>query len=508
VTVAAAEVETPSQELTRLLNEAENAALDRPSVFFTPNPGQWRYLEKCHAVLNDPSTKGKTITLRWMAGNGTGKTTILFEIALALMEGPQSEWLDTPFFRNFPRPCLGRFTAPGKALERGLVAEMLKVFRPHLAPGYPKKAGQQFESVWRTHSGSQLELLTWDMDITAHAGVNRHFLLKDEPGPKSISSEDDARLRGGGPVFHTVTAVDETGLSRNVSWIFDEIQAAEEGTVDNLHTVYADLEDNCEDHARAMVTSPTGHRRPIAGLVPHVTILDKYKRWKAESPATLQARFFGRHVRELGRVLKEYSDEKHVCGDEVRIFPGYPRYAALDVHSAKPHVFCYYVFTHFHQLILWREVVSDDFDELVRGIKEIYARWGWPQTALIDPRAMEQNPVTKQCMYDALVERELTFNSAGKEKTDKDKGIADWRVRLTGVDGKPLFLVHESCRFSISQFKRWMWDQRTKAPAKEHDDAPENTYRVVLHLPLFPTASQARAATEAARGTGSSLVAP
>lgn len=483
------------EELFRAADELEDLVSENPSVFFNANPAQARVIAAIEEVVNKAGPEGllRTLSILWLGGNGNGKTRLLSEIAVNLMVGVQSPWFDFAYVRNLPRPTHGRMTSTLKALQEGLIRELRVALRPHLAPGYPMKGGHPYESIWKTTNGSTLELLTWDMGVTTHAGAHKDWILKDEPGPQDVSDEDDARLRRGGLALHFATPVDETGYSRNVGWLFDRISASEEGTFPGLTVVYSDGEDNCAEHGRSIVTIG-GRELEARGVVPHATIEDNYNRWKAISPATLQARFFGRHVRELGRVLTHWDEKRHVVPDRyLAPAPHWTRLFSLDTHPSKPEIGIYAYLTPFGQLVVKREMICDGLiKDAAVEIKELYATWGAPDLQLIDPLAATPNPVTGRSVLQEYQAHKLNFATAGQEKADKHLAIDKLNEMLKGVaDGvdkegqptyKPMVLVSDACTLTIAQAKRWM-RKPDGSPGKEHDDTWECIYRLALQAP-------------------------
>jgi hypothetical protein len=477
-------------QAAELEREAVEVSLLAPSAFFTPNPAQYRYLDLCQKVMTAPGAQDRVNVMLQLGGNDTGKTRILAEVITAHLLGPQSEWFDRPPWSTFKLPCRVRGISTQKALEEGLIRELRAALGPHLAPGYPRQAGHQYPAEWVLTNGSRLDLYTWDQAVTQHAGAFIDVLVCDEPGKRQVFNEAAARLRRGGPVYWCMTPVDDTGLSAELSWVFDEVTRSDEGAGNGWHICYSDAEDNCELHGVEVVTI-NGVKRELRGRVPHAVIEDRRKRWEGD-PATMQARFFGRMVRELGRVLKEWNVSRHVF-DKIQVHPSWPRYAAIDVHPSKPQYFIYGALDNFGCFHVLKEIVSTELIPVVaQQIREVYLAYGFPRMTIIDPLAATPNPLTGASIMDEYRKHLQGGNvvSAGKEKTDKSLGIARLRERLAGVDGVPLLKVHESCKMTISQANRWMIDPRTMAPAKEHDDAWECLYRIELNLPQYQTQQQ------------------
>ena len=464
-----------------------------PGVFFTPNGAQESLI---NAVAAHPQDSGRVITYLWSGANDGGKTRCLSEIACALAVGPQSDWFRRGLFQAMKRPCRVRVVSTDSALKEGLLREFAALLGPYLAPGYPKQGGHTYAAHWLLKNGSRIDVYTWDQGMTTHAGAFIDALILDEPGPRGVYDEATARLRRGGPVVWGLTPVDSKGgTSAEVGWIFDEISRAEEKREGATWKVfYSDAEDNCVEHG-------------VRGRVPHAVIADRMERWKHD-PAALKARFYGRHALELGRVLKEWDDAKHIF-TRVDIHPSWPRYCSIDTHPSKPQVILYGALTPFNEFLVLREIVSTGLiRDVAQELRNVFLAFGFPRLTLIDPLANTPNPVTGETVF-SVYQQHLpgaNLSSAGAEKAEKTVGIAMLREMLAGIDGRPLLKVHESCKFTISQAKRWMIDPRTLQPAKEHDDAWECLYRIVLNLPAYPSQQMQDMNKRMSRSTRSSLV--
>ena len=474
-----------SAQAARLLSlEEEEITLRRsfPSTFFTPNGKQEEYMALPDRVYGGGASKKTVQVFLWLGANDTGKTRALDEIIAAVAKGKQSEWSDLPFYRDFKRPSRGRVVSTQKALEEALIPEMLKTFASDLAEGYPKKSGHSYYAKWKLKNGTAWDCYTWDMSVTQHAGAFLDWVVFDEPGKKGIFDEVVARLRRGGPVFWGMTPVDETGgLKTELAWVFDEMTRVEEGRNTNWHIVTADAEDNCQQCG-------------IRGRVPHETIMDRFERWK-DDPVQLQARFYGKHVRELGRVLKWWDDEKNVFSAADVMFnvhPSWPRFTALDTHPSKPDVWTMGVLNPFHQFWIIAEVVSAGLiREVAQEIRQKLLVWGYPKVSLIDPLAMTPNPIDGNSVFLEYQTHGVVAQVAGAEKQNKNIGIAKTNEMIKGLGEAPMLMVSDACPFAISQAKRWMTDPKTLQPGKTHDDSWENIYRMVLHLPQVPHSQEA-----------------
>lgn len=466
-----------------------------PSRQYVPNGAIEAWI---NSVGDHDMTSGRVVTYLLSGANGLGKTRALAEMIAAVVRGPHNEWLDRPLFKNFPRPCRIRLISSQAALEEGALRELAALLGPDLEPGYPKKGGTTWFSDWRFKDGTQMDVYSWQQGITTHAGASVDILFLDEPGPRAIYDEATARLRSGGPVVWGMTPVDgRGGTSADVAWIFDQIVQAGEGASNDRswRVCYGDAEDSCITHG-------------VRGRVPHEVIEDRMRRWQHD-PTVLKARFFGRHALELGRVLKYWDEKRHLFTDEeYRLLPGWPRYGSMDTHPSRAQVYTYSVLTPTHELLVWREVVSEGvISEVAAQIKRLHAEFGAPDDLQIDPLAATANPITGTSILDEYRKHGLNFRTSGQEKSDKLLGIDKLHEMMRGVGGRPLIKVNEKCVLTRSQARRWSIDPRTLQPAKKDDDTWETLYRVALRVPTIPTA-QTQSMSARARSWRSPLVPP
>jgi hypothetical protein len=479
------------QERMRILRKHKAA-------FFEPNGVQHEFMMmacKNYELLGEVMRQ-KVFTYLLSAANGIGKTMVLAQLARILGRGPANKWSDHPYYRDFPRPNRGRIVSTQKALDEGLILEMKELFAEDLAEGYPKKGGKQYEAVWKLapedghpgmwpsldeqvewqfKDGSSFDLFTWDQAVTQFAGAMIHWLILDEPGKKGVYKECIARLRQGGPVFWGLTPYDETGgVKSDLVWLFNEIQDAEDDSQNSYHIMYADAEDNCQEHG-------------IRGLVPHHIIEDRYNRWKHD-PDELKARFTGRFPQESGRVFKQFNVAKHVVAP-FPIGPEFERFGALDHHPEKPEYYLQVAMAPdgtayvTHELIVGSTQDMTSIAGMAFEMKDLWALHGRPKDPIIDPLAQVNNPVVDKSPFEEYIHFGCTMRPAGPEKAEKDLGFEQIKARLVGIKGVPRLYIFSTCTRLIWEMKRLNVDPKTQKPEKENDDMCENLYRIVLNLP-------------------------
>lgn len=166
------------------------------------------------------------------AGNRFGKSTSMVVKALiqCVDEHSVPEHLKRYRYRGFktpPPPCRGRIVVPGQA--EGIHDVILPVVRKwapkaQLHGDSVDKAFYQQHRMLRFKNGSQIQFMTYEMDLDKFGGSALHFVAYDEPPPEDIREECLWRLTdyAGFEMF----AMTPLGLDSNAGWINKRIYKA------------------------------------------------------------------------------------------------------------------------------------------------------------------------------------------------------------------------------------------------------------------------------------------
>lgn len=368
----------------------------------------------------------------YLGGNRSGKTTVgvVDDLVQCLPSGFVPSWL-LPFKRR--EVSRVRYVAP--SLKDHVLGVALPKFREWCPVG--ALLGGSFDSafdrqryVLRFVGGSEVQFMSFDMDLNKFGGADLDQVHFDEEPPLHIRDECRVRLwdRGGHEVF---TMTPQYGLS----WVLDVVEGGGVGvsfvrssTLDNPHVshdaVRADMLLMSEAERRVRVF---GEFASLSGLVfPGFDV--------------------GRNV--VGRVLRG-SGEGLSVGDfdevVVGLDPGLSRFAV---------VFCGFDFE--GRCCVFDELYLEDLDVpgVAERVRECLGSWGLGVDGVrfvVDPSARNRGIVNRESVLDALLREGLVCELG---ENDLTAGVLEMRRRLEcGA-----LVVSEGCESWLMERSRYQVD--------------------------------------------------
>lgn len=366
----------------------------------------------------------------YIGGNRSGKTTggIVEDIW----------WLTRrhPFQRIPDRPIAGRI------ISVDFLNGIEKIIKPQLKQWLPPselRGGSwysAYEASTRTlylDNGSFVELMSYDQDLDKFAGTSRDFVHFDEEPPKSIYTENMARLIDRkGHAWITMTPVE------GMTWVYDTVY--EKGILGdkNVSVVEVDMAEN-----------PFLDQQEVSDFLDSLSDDER------------NARGHGKFVQMGGLVYKIFSPQIHII-DEVdpKEFRGrqYQHYMSLDHGFNNP--------TSVH----WHAVDSDNvaitFDEHYESgriveyhaavIHERNAAHGRvPDINICDPALAQRQAVTGTSIQTEYAVRGIGFVLGNN---DVVTGVAKVNQYLYyGDDRKPSWYITRNCANLIREIQRLRW---------------------------------------------------
>lgn len=337
---------------------------------------------------------------------------------------------------------------------------------------------------------SSIQFTSHDQAPEKMASGDLHFILLDEPPPLAIWRESQVRTaRVSGRVLLAMTWPDDPSI--NVDWIFDEIW--EPGQVGPNRNPNIDL-------YRLISTENK--------TIDQTGLLETYRDW---DDRTLSVRVQGMPIRFSNRIHPLFTDTDQYfcfqCGEarmqaasgacskcsstrgvvfnHVQEFihdPNWPVIWVVDPHPRKPHMSAYIAVSpqdEFYQ-IAELECSGSPFD-LRKECDEVQEMLGLSvRMRLIDPK-MAQNPsgaVRERTWLDEFDEAGLYCDPA--DNSDVGRERFNDLLKPDELLGRSVIHVHPRCVNTITQMKRFMWDdwrnssdkaQKQKAKEK-YDDYP------------------------------------
>lgn len=273
--------------------------------YFRPNPAQSRF-------ISEISREGAFIVIN-AGGNGSGKTYGLIAILGALIWPTlAAPCFSAPIFQKFPYPKrIWIVSNPGELGMTGAVQSSIDELWPK-AKYTTSKNGRQYNSVFRSDTGWEVELKSTEQSITEFRGASVGVVAINEPLPEDIYRECLARMRKGGIMPGAMTSLDDE------PWLVDGILDKHDGN--DYRILYGGVEENCKDHTPG-------------GTLSH----DQIERILSKFPEDeQQARRTGKPLSLSGRVFKHFDKGVHVLKDEVRPPAGSAVYQVVDPAAGKP----------------------------------------------------------------------------------------------------------------------------------------------------------------------------
>jgi len=245
-------------------------------------------------------------------GNGSGKTYGLVAILAAFCwPGLAPECFSAPIFKNFPYPKrIWIVSNPGELGMTGAIQSSIDELWPKKRYTASKNA-RQYNSVFRTDTGWEIELKSTEQSITEFRGANVGVVAINEPIPEDIFRECLARTRKGGIIPGAMTSLDDE------PWIVGGLLEKHDGK--DYRVLYGPVEDNCKDHTPG-------------GTLAH----DQIERILSKYPEDeQQARRTGKPLSLSGRIFRTFDRGVHVI-PECRPPAESAVFMAVDPHGGKP----------------------------------------------------------------------------------------------------------------------------------------------------------------------------
>lgn len=403
------------------------------------------------------------------AANGIGKTRLGVVIMAELIWPSGSKWFNFDLIKNWPYPKKIRVVSEPSTIKDTIIPEMFDQF--------PKgryevdKEGKNYEYKWRTDTGWEITLMTYDQHIKEFESATVGFIWNDEPPPQMIYKANISRLRRGG--LFMITATPLTGSA----WMYDEILANPDREKKKIFVVEANVEDACKTHG-------------VRGFLEHAHIKQMVAQYDKED---IQARVLGKFQHLTGLVYKMWNREVHVVKARDLNPKDYSVICMLDNHPRNPTAVGWYAFDrHGHVFVVDELFVNEDIDTLVSSIrkKEENLR---VEARFIDPSSYIEDQYTGESLYSRLYKRGLIFEQASKRRMEGvslTKNALNYEIKGGIFVRTPQMFVFENCTRHIWEFEHWQWDEwrgrsaenksPKEKPVDKDDHMMENVGRVFL----------------------------
>lgn len=452
--------------------------------YFRPNPAQRKFLDEI-------GREGAFIVIN-AGGNGSGKTYGLIAILGAFI-WPMlaAECFAAPIFKKFPHPKkIWIVSNPGELGMTGAIQSSIDALWPKKRYTTAKN-GRQYNSVFRSDTGWEIELKSTEQGITEFRGASVGIVALNEPIPEDVYRECLARLRRGGIMPGAMTSLDDE------PWIVDGILDKHDGK--EYRIIYGGVEENCKDHTPG-------------GTLEHAQIERILSKYPEDEQ---QARRTGKPLSLSGRVWKQFDRGVHVLKDEVRPPKGAAVYQVIDPAAGKPFAVQYGFVDAGGNLTIFDEWPNTPFFGAkdpglnVQGYADIFKakEVGFN----VQTRIMDRHYGNSRHTPGSLTLRQ-EFDAIGFEFINSyDVGDIDAEVK-TGILKVADFLTYNSklpidaanhprlqiaphCTNTIESLSKWTWDtksllgSRARAKDNHYKDFCDCTRYLVMSNPEVEVAS-------------------
>ena len=466
---------------------------------------KYRYYEPSGraAEFIDAFASGENFIVLFSAANGVGKTATCANL-LAHLFWPtgENEWFKGPLFKEWPFLKRGRIVSGPTNVDKNIIPE-LKDWFP--AGKYRTgKGNKKFESLWKTDTGWDFDIMTYEQDIKEFESVTLGWLWFDEPPPEAIFKACVSRLRRGGIIF-----IGATPLAGS-AYMYDafatgkyevEMKSSENGALMKYQRkvayIEADIESACREHG-------------VRGHLRHQDIENMIAEYSEDEK---QARIYGKFQHLVGMVFKKFNRKIHVMPPVNVDMRNFCVYEYLDPHPRTPDAIMWVAVdkngTKYVVDELFIKVSSEE--DLAMKIKakasqyRVIGRWADPSAFVVN-----QHETSGKSLADKLGEYGLTYQPATKSRAMSDRRIES-ALNYVEVNGymmkAPEVYVFDTCPRTIFEFEHYRWQEYEGKAAEKHDPHPrpvdkddhmiENLGRALFNEPQFMPLTRNTATHEA-----------
>lgn len=456
---------------------------------------RWRFYEpsvKSEQFINAVADKDNFVTL-FSAANGIGKSVTGAALMANILFGGDNPYFQHDIFKNWPFPKRARIVTDPTNIQKNIVPT-LKFWFPNADLGRytSKKADKHYESEWKTDTGWEFDIMSYEQDAREFEGVTLGLAWLDEPPPEAIYKAIVSRMRKGGIIFITATPL------AGSAYLFDMFAKGQtmieivgpggEKIMYHRKVTYieADVWSACKD---------------IEGTRGHLSRDDIMKMIAEYDEDDRQARIHGKFQHLIGLVFKSFSRRIHV----IKPFHVKPEdfvvWEMLDPHPRNPDAVLWCAVDKYGRKFVVDELYApvSDVDELAFRIKQKASQYR-VERRLCDPSAFNNNQHDDApSLADRLASKHgLVYEPGTKMRTASDERIktALQHSELNGhVIQPPELYIFDSCERTIWELEHYRWDEwsgrsgdnrnKKEKPVDKDDHMIEDLGRFLIQEPSF-----------------------
>lgn len=411
----------------------------------------------------------------FIAANGVGKTYLGANILANLIwSDEKSEWFDYPLFNNWKYLKKIRIVSEPASVV-GTIIPTLKAVFPE-GRYTTSKRGKTYESLFKTDTGWEIDIMTYDQDIKEFESISVGFVWLDEPPTYRIYTACVSRLRMGGVMMMTLTPL------TNAGWIYDKVICNTDGEKGQRTYIEADV----------WSASKT---RGIRGFLDDRDI----ERMIAEYPEDeKEARIKGKFQHLTGLVYKQWDRRVH-CIDPFTITDkDYVVINMLDPHPRTPDAVSWIAVDKYGQKFYIDELkFKGSSSELAQRIKRIDSQYR-VVAHYADPAAFVEDQHHETSLAKKLEDFGLYYREAPKQRQLANRRLGDalsYQKQNNEFIVTPELYVFNTCNNFIYEIEHWIWDEYKgktadnkdpkQTPIDKDDHFIENVGRALVINPEF-----------------------
>lgn len=423
-------------EIIRMTTEGLQRAALRPNIWgYRPHEKQIKF------------HKSRAKQILYIGGNRSGKTVGGVNEDIWWLQG------NHPYKETPPPPVRGRVI--GVDFDNGIERILKPAFAQWLPPSALKNGSwtDSYTASTRTltlENGSTLEFMSYVQSLEKFAGTSRHFVHFDEEPPKSIFTENKARLIDtGGSLWITETPVE------GMTWVYDEIYLPGVGNLNPLiEVIEVDMMEN-----------------------PYVSTIEKEQFLSGLGDLERRARGKGEFVQLGGLVFKGFGPVHVVSDVDYKALMGLRQWASMDHGYNAPTAW------------LWHAVYPDGsvltFDEhyengwtvaqhasRVHLMNQEHGRP--PQYYVGDPAIKQRNAETGHSIQFAYQKEGIPIVLANNEVRG---GIDRMNDYLRLIEGRPSWRISSRCPNLIREIQRYRWKTWSSAKLRDENNVFEEPHK-------------------------------
>lgn len=393
-----------------------------------------------------------------------------------------------PYRKMPPGKIRGRVVAVD--LQKGVEEILIPLFKSLMVPsmmvnGKWEDTYSEGKKKLTFSNGSTIEFMSYEQDTAKFAGTSRHFVHYDEEPPKNIFNECQARLVDTrGSSWISMTPVE------GATWVFDDKYEPAFDSEDKEILQHASNEVapvwRSAEHDITVIEVGTNEN-------PHLDAEARERYFRDLDEDERKARSKGTFVTIGGKVFKSFTISTHVLSEDVD--PADLQRRGWQIYSTTDHGW------NNPTAWLWMAVAPGNLGGNVITFGEHYATemtiaehaqkvilmetaWGLDREEIVrtgDPAMHQHSGITGTTVVQEYAKHGLYIYT---DSVPKDRGIGIARMQQyfrVLPNGRPKWMIHESCTNLVRELKKLKWEQRASKKARDSNNKSETVHKYNDH---------------------------